>query len=71
LPCQILNKLRLTAHLADITKEKKYLDAAVSAAQFLRFQLLSSDSGLIYEAIDGASCKLDAAQTAKTTGLAI
>jgi hypothetical protein len=67
---QPLNEFRLASHLAEITKEKKYLDTAISAAQFLRLQLLSSDSGLVYDSIDGGSCNLNPAQISKSTGLA-
>jgi hypothetical protein len=59
-----------SAHLAEITHNKTYLDAVVLAATFTRDHLMAP-SGLLLESIDARSCFLDSTSTTLSNGIGI
>jgi hypothetical protein len=46
----------LSAHLAELTHNATYTAAALLAADFVRTQLVASNSSLVAEALDAGDC---------------
>jgi hypothetical protein len=62
--------LCLSAHLAEITRNQTYTDAAILAATFLKDHLLTPES-LIPDSIDLINCVVDDTLWTSYTGAAI
>jgi hypothetical protein len=62
--------LCLSAHLAEITRNQTYTDAAILAATFLEDHLLTSDS-LVPDNIDLSNCVVNDTLWTSYTGSAI